>query len=78
LMTSCQVSLNPKIGPVTAHNTITEKAIIKVTGLPVILAVNFANRENQDFDFVGLIRSSRVVNPIITFISQCSSERAAL
>jgi hypothetical protein len=28
---------------------------MNVTGLPVILAVNFAKRENQDFDLVGLI-----------------------
>ena len=30
-------------------------AIMNVTGLPVILAVDFAKRENQDFDLVGLI-----------------------
>ena len=59
LMTSCQVSLNPKSGPVTAHAATTETAIMKVTGLPVILAVNFAKRENQDFDLVGLISAPR-------------------
>jgi hypothetical protein len=58
LMTSCQVSLNPKSGPVTAHATTTETAIRNVTGLPVTLAVNFAKRENQDFDLVGLINHS--------------------
>jgi hypothetical protein len=58
LMTSCQVSLNPKSGPVTAHAATTATAIMNVTGLPVILAVNFAKRENQDFDLVGLISRS--------------------
>ena len=55
LMTSCQVSLNPKSGPVTAHATTTETAIMNVTGLPVTLAVNFAKRENQEVDLVAFI-----------------------
>jgi hypothetical protein len=69
LMISCHVSLNPKSGPVTAHAAITETAIINVTGLPVILAVDFANRENPDVDLVGLIASSSPINQIATFIS---------
>jgi hypothetical protein len=59
LITSCQVSLNPNSGPVTAHAATTETAIMNVNGLPVILAVNFAKRENQDFDLVGLIGHSQ-------------------
>jgi hypothetical protein len=68
LMTSCQVSLNPNIGPMTAQTKIIETAMINVTGLPVILAVDFANRENHDLDFVGLIGSSSRYNQIVTFI----------
>lgn len=55
LITSCQVSLNPNSGSVTAHAATTETAIMNVNGLPVILAVNFTKRENQDFDLVGLM-----------------------
>jgi hypothetical protein len=46
-----------------------ETAIINVTGLPVIRAVDFANRENHDLDFVGLIGSSSRINQIVMFIS---------
>src|SRR5688500_17345109 len=69
LMTSCQVSLNPKSGPVTAHATTTETAIMNVTGLPVTLAVNFAKRENQDLDLVGLIAHSSDWSASSSFIS---------
>ena len=34
LMTSCQVSLKPKIGPVSPQTTRTSTAMMKVTGLP--------------------------------------------
>jgi hypothetical protein len=60
-MTSCQVSLNPKIGPVTPQRTTMETETINVTGFPVTLAVNFANRENHELDFVGLIVPPRAV-----------------
>jgi hypothetical protein len=41
-----------------------KQAIMNVTGLPVILTVDFARRENQDLDLVGLIsRSSDFQNP---------------
>ena len=42
LMTSCQVSLKSKIGPVTAHATTVAAARQKQTGLPVNLAVAWA------------------------------------
>jgi hypothetical protein len=47
VMTSCQVSLKPKIGPVTAHTITTATANKKVTGLPEIRAVITASRPNQ-------------------------------
>jgi hypothetical protein len=47
----------------TAHAATTETAIMNVNGLPVILAVNFAKRENQDFDLVGLMGHSQTFNP---------------
>ena len=54
-ITNCHVSLNPNNGPVITHARTTTTAIIKVTGLPVIRAVHFANRVNHDLDFGGLI-----------------------
>jgi len=54
-MTSCQVSLKLKIGPVVAHATITNTANTKVDGWPVALAVHLAKRVNPDVDFVGFI-----------------------
>jgi len=71
LITSCQVSLNPNSGPVTAHAATTETAVMNVNGLPVILAVNFAKRENQDFDLVGLM-----VTPELSKSSQSISHAA--
>jgi hypothetical protein len=52
---SCHVSLNPNMGPVIAHTTMTITASTKVTGLPLQRAVNLANRVNHDLDFVGLM-----------------------
>jgi hypothetical protein len=56
-MISCQVSLNPNIGPVTAQARIITTAIVKAAGRPLILAVHFAKRVNHDLDFGGLIMS---------------------
>src|SRR5687767_13659962 len=53
LMTSCQVSLNAKSGPVIAQMRITETAVMKVKGRPVACAVDFVNRVNQLRDRVG-------------------------
>ena len=44
LITSCQVSLNPKSGPVTDHTTIIPTAIMNVAGLPVIVDIQRAIR----------------------------------
>src|SRR5262249_36164525 len=54
-MTSCQVSLKPKTGPVPAQTTITVTATRKATGRPVARAVHLAKRVNQDLDFGGRI-----------------------
>src|SRR5215475_12684356 len=54
-MTSCQVSLKPKTGPVPAQTTITVTATRKATGRPVARAVHLAKRVNQDLDLVGRI-----------------------
>jgi hypothetical protein len=42
LITSCQLSLNPKIGPVIAQITMTATAIPKVLGCPAVREVNLA------------------------------------
>src|SRR5690349_18356626 len=49
LMTSCQVSLNLKIGPVMAQTTMMIMAIIKVMGLPAAREAALAVRVNQDW-----------------------------
>jgi hypothetical protein len=54
-ITNCHVSLNLNIGPVITQARITRTAMIKVTGLPLTLAVHFAKRVNHDLDFGGLI-----------------------
>ena len=54
-MTSCQVLLNPNMGPVIAQTRMMIMAITKATGRPVILAVHFAKRVNYDLDFGGLM-----------------------
>ena len=46
---------------------------MNVNGLPVILAVNFAKRENQDFDLVGLTGHSQTFKA-----SQSISQAAAI
>src|SRR4029450_1364705 len=55
LMTSCQVSLNPKSGPVRAHARITATARPNASGLPVARAVPLAKRVNQEVGFSGLL-----------------------
>jgi len=44
-MTSCQVSLNAKTGPVTTQAAITAMANAKVLGLPQKCDADFANPE---------------------------------
>ena len=44
LMTSCQVSLKWKIGPVAAHTRMTMTAARKVAGFPVNVEAHFARR----------------------------------
>ena len=48
LMTKCQVSLNLKIGPVTAQAKIINAALMNAAGWPVARAVHFAKREKGD------------------------------
>jgi hypothetical protein len=55
LMTSCYVSLNPNIGPVTAHTRMTATATTNETGRPVMWAVHLVSRVNQVRGFVGRI-----------------------
>ena len=47
LMTSCQVSLKRKIGPVTAQTTIMIRARAKVVGRPAYRAAALAKEEYQ-------------------------------
>ncbi len=59
LITSCQVSLQRKIGPVTAHTMTTVSASANETGCPVQCAVSFEKRVNAEVDFPGVMRSPR-------------------
>ncbi len=52
-ITNCQVSLKPKIGPVTAHTIITSPARAKVTGRPAMCAVHLAKCVNQETGLLG-------------------------
>ena len=52
LMTSCQVSLKAKSGPLTAHAMITASARLKVTGRPLTRAAALAKVLNQDELFI--------------------------
>jgi hypothetical protein len=47
-MTSCQVSENPKTGPLTAHTATTTTARRNVTGRPVSWAAPFAMRSKPE------------------------------
>src|SRR5262245_50563188 len=47
LITSCQVSLNLKIGPLIAHTTMIKSIAANVIGCPTIRSIFFANRPNQ-------------------------------
>jgi len=53
LITSCQVSLNPKIGPLTNQARIRPTARPKAAGLPVLRDVAFASRVNQERDLAA-------------------------
>ena len=55
LITSCQVSLQWKRGPLIAQATTTVSASAKVAGRPVAYAVPLAKRVNQDFDLAGVM-----------------------
>jgi hypothetical protein len=46
------VSLNPKIGPVTAHRMIVPSARVKAIGWPVACADALAKMLNQEFLFM--------------------------
>src|SRR5690349_16900508 len=47
LMISCQVSLKPKIGPLSAHAMMMSTAVQNVAGRPEARAVDFAKRVNR-------------------------------
>jgi hypothetical protein len=48
LITNCQVSLNPKIGPEAAQTTITETAPINVRGFPAAVEIDLENLVKRD------------------------------
>jgi hypothetical protein len=52
-MTSCQVSLNSNIGPVTAQAKIMITALAKVAGCPVAWEVHLAKRVNRESWYTG-------------------------
>src|SRR5258705_12324058 len=55
LMTSCQVSLKPNNGPLSAHTRMTPTATKNVTGRPDTWAVHLVSRVNHERDLVGLM-----------------------
>jgi len=59
LITSCQVSLKPKSGPLIAQATIVASASVKVIGRPLMRADAFAKRLNHDF-FVHALKANGV------------------
>src|SRR6185503_10004200 len=68
LMTSCQVSLKPKSGPLTAQATMMPAAMKKVTGRPDARAVHLAMRVNRERDLVGLMRADAIIRSIPSMI----------
>jgi hypothetical protein len=56
LITSCQVSLNRKIGPVTAQARTTAAASRKAEGAPEIRDTFFANWVNREAEFALMSR----------------------
>ena len=54
-MTSCQVSLNPNIGPVTAQPRMISTAVAKVAGCPVAREVHLAKRVNKESGYMDLL-----------------------
>src|SRR5262245_5575801 len=61
LITSCQVSLKPKSGPLIPHSRMTRNARRKVRGRPVVRAVHFVKRVKADRDLVGRMCDGRAV-----------------
>src|SRR4029450_13437199 len=61
LMTSCQVSLNPNNGPVTAQPTMTIAARRNASGWPMARAVLVAKRPKNERWDIGLLSSRGVV-----------------
>jgi hypothetical protein len=55
LITSCHVSLNPKMGPVTTHAIIINAARINALGCPVVWEAQVAKRANRDETFFFVI-----------------------
>src|SRR3954451_7240964 len=56
LMTNCQVSEKPKIGPVIAQTTITSTASINVVARPAASDVLFAASPNNSAILLGVLR----------------------
>ena len=56
LITSCQVSLKWKSGPVTIQTTMTVPASANAAGRPVARDVALAKAVNHEVDFVGFMR----------------------
>src|SRR5215218_9109406 len=75
LITSCQVSLKAKRGPVTAQTTITATARKKVSGRPVAWAVHLANRVKRERDLVGLIGAVPQARHYAAFQTFCDPAR---
>ncbi len=59
LITSCQVSLNPKMGPVTPHTSTTPTAAAKALGRPAAREDQRAKRVNQVAFFFPMSTGAR-------------------
>lgn len=70
LMTSCQVSLNPKIGPVTAHRMMITTAATNVAGWPEKWAVHLAKWLNREVDEFETTRPAIFVQDVPRINSQ--------
>src|SRR5690349_12398117 len=68
LITSCQVSLKWKIGPITAQATITAAAAANAHGVPVACDTRCANWRKTSYVGDGALRSAEVVDAVVMVV----------
>src|ERR1051326_3390340 len=75
LMTSCHVSLKPKIGPLISHTQMVSAANANASGWPVVCAVHLAKRENRERGY-GYMSSPFMARAAARHLEQASSDDA--